>query len=89
MLNNVKNECIEVRLQQHQLTNEAHKEEAPLEDTEMSPEEDRSKIASVMTSVVASTVANVKEVRKKKDSQKDISTEGKETTEGKEEKENV
>ena len=108
MLNNVKNECIEVRVQQ-QLTNEAHKEEVSPQDTEMSPAEDRSVVASVMTSVVASvaattnaTVAKVKEVRKKKDSQKDLATEategketerketeGKETTEGKEEKENV
>ena len=102
MLNNVKNECIEVRLQQHQLTNESHKE-APLEDTDMSPKEDRSKIASVVTSMVASvaattnaTVAKVKEVRKKKDSQKDLVTEeadkttqGRETTETREEKENV
>ena len=102
MLNNVKNECIEVRLQQHQLTNEPHKE-APLEDTDISPEEDRSKIASVVTSMVASvaattnaTVAKVKEVRKKKDSQKDLATEeadktteGIETTETREEKENV
>ena len=72
MLNNVKNEYKEVKIQQ--LTNNPSKCE-PLQDTPNEVVSDKSVVANVVTSVVEATVAKVNEVRKKKDSQKDLSEE--------------
>lgn len=83
MLNNVKNECIEVKTQQQQQQQSG----ASLQDTstqvEIGEELDRSVVSSVVKNVVTSASAMV---RKKKDSKKDLTIEEKEEKE-KEEKE--
>lgn len=83
MLNNVKNECIEVKTQQQQQQQSG----ASLQDTstqvEIGEELDRSVVSSVVKNVVTSASAMVKEVRKKKDSKKDLTIEEKEEKEEK------
>jgi hypothetical protein len=80
MLNNVKNEYNEVRLQQIQDQPVVPPQDTPQPNVD---EPDKSAVSTAVASVVEATVAKVKEVRKKKDSQKDL------TIEVKEEKESV